>query len=107
MRWKAPTLVRLFQYTYIQQFINTNFFTRTLCLKKCFCVEFYFKILTRRRSQPHTLAERAYQKNDSAWKTKNVLAGQKILKMRNWKFCSMKIVAKHKKSSHNLWKPIK
>ena len=36
-----------------------------------------------------------------SWKTKNVLGSQKSLKMNNWNHYSMKIVAKHKKSSQN------
>ena len=41
------------------------------------------------------------------WKTKNVLGSQKRLKMKKWKHYSMKIVAKHKKSSQNLWESLK
>ena len=57
----------------------------------------------------HALAERTCQKQFarfktviSTWKTKNVLGSQISLKMKNWKQYSMKIVAKHKKSSQNL-----
>ena len=42
-----------------------------------------------------------------AWKTENVLGSQKSLKMKNWKHYSMKIVAKHEKSSQNLWESLK
>ena len=62
----------------------------------------------------HALAERMCQKwfvrfkmVILAWKTKNVLGNQKSLKMKNWKHYSMKIVAKHKKSSQNLCESLK
>ena len=42
-----------------------------------------------------------------AWKKENVLGSQKSLKMKNWKHYSMKIVAKHKKTSQNLWDSLK
>ena len=42
-----------------------------------------------------------------AWKTKNVLGSQKSLKIKNCKHYSMKIVAKYKKNSQNLWKSLK
>ena len=41
------------------------------------------------------------------WKTKNVLGNQKSLKIKNWKHYSMKIVAKYKKRSQNLWESLK
>ena len=41
-----------------------------------------------------------------AWKTKNVLGSRKSLNMKNWKHYSMKIVAKHKKSSQNVWESL-
>ena len=54
----------------------------------------------------HALAERTCQKHDLkvvilAWKTNNALGSQKSLNMNNWKHYSMKIAAKHKKSSQN------
>ena len=60
----------------------------------------------------HAIAERTCQKwfarfKSGDWKTKNVLGSQKSLKMKNWKHYSMKIVAKHKKSSQNLWELLK
>ena len=64
----------------------------------------------------HVLAERSERDKSGlhdlkivilGWKTKNVLGSQKSLKMKNWKHYSMKIVAKHKKSSQSLWELLK
>ena len=62
----------------------------------------------------HALAERTCQKcfarfksGDFGLEAKNVLGSQNSLKMKNWKHYSMKIVAKHTKSSQNLWQSLK
>ena len=56
----------------------------------------------------HSLAERMCQKwfarfksGDFGLEDEDVLGSRKSLKMKNWKYYSMKIVAKHKKSSQN------
>ena len=58
----------------------------------------------------HALAERTCESGLHdlkvvilTWKAKNVLGSQKSLKTKNGKHYSMKIVAKHKKSSQDLW----
>ena len=61
----------------------------------------------------HDLAERTCQKWFARFKSDDFsleneeLGSQKSLKMKNWKHYSMKIVAKHNKSSQNLWESFK
>ena len=62
----------------------------------------------------HALAERTCQKwfarfnsGDFGLEDEERPGQPKSLKIKNWKHYSMKIVAKHKKSSQNLWKSLK
>ena len=61
----------------------------------------------------HALAERTCQKwfarfksGDFGLEDEERPGSQKSLKMKNWKHYLMKIVAKHKKSSQNLWESL-
>ena len=62
----------------------------------------------------HGLAERTCQKwftrfksDDFGLEAEERPGQQKSLEMKNWKHYSMKIVAKHKKNSQNLWESLK
>ena len=122
--------MRLFRICYAFKF--DFFFTeicRTLCLEECFCIsfilrmKFHYFILkkTSAKSQrilvevydEHSLAERACQK----WlaRFKSGLEDEERLGRSKWLenealealLDAKKIVAKHKKSSQNLWESLK